>query len=283
LFISAFAVGFPVVYRWPFQDEEFRYPLGNDGRPDLTKPPNAKIVTTWRRTWGGGSEKHGRRVTQNLNSSMLTVEHYERDLRHGAFTAYIDNEIVANGRYFAGQRDGTWVFRAPGIDGQTTIQWHKGRVHGLWESNWPVTKVHERLHFCMGRLTLFFDKPYFFEKPYESRLLSQLARDEIGDPRIVQALGRLSPVETAIDQSKEMSLEQFCAKFRLQNGPELTIEPSLGIYTVSACPRYGGIDVASDLIMSLRDAWLDCEYRDGCLWIIPMASDVLNAHWLEVR
>ena len=49
LALTAFAIGFPIWYRWPFEETDYQYPGG-----DKTRPPMGKSVKTWRRSWGGG-------------------------------------------------------------------------------------------------------------------------------------------------------------------------------------------------------------------------------------
>jgi hypothetical protein len=61
---TAFAIGFPVWYRWPYeesQDETFLTPADPFAAPGATLPTAIKrtVVTTWQRQWGGGRLKHG--------------------------------------------------------------------------------------------------------------------------------------------------------------------------------------------------------------------------------
>src|SRR5262245_11201972 len=63
LAFTAFAIGFPIWYRWPYTEEELRYPGKRDStgqwKQDTTKPPLRRIVRTFRRTWGGGKVQEG--------------------------------------------------------------------------------------------------------------------------------------------------------------------------------------------------------------------------------
>src|SRR5262245_30760941 len=96
LAFTAFAVGFPIWYRWPYEDTELRYPM-KKGVPDKTKPAQLRVVTTWQRTWGGGKEKHGPRTKYNLSNNGRRVEHFEHDVLHGPFTQSVNDVVYGSG------------------------------------------------------------------------------------------------------------------------------------------------------------------------------------------
>jgi len=103
LVVTAFAIGFPIWYRWPFEETEYRYPGG-----DKTKPPIGSSLKTWRRTWGGGKVQHGRTVTESTRDATKTIEHFEEGKRHGKYEAYRRGTLIRTGQYEDGKREGTW-------------------------------------------------------------------------------------------------------------------------------------------------------------------------------
>src|SRR5882724_2320998 len=107
LAFTAFALGFPIWYRWSYQESELRYPF-KGSVPDKTQPATHRVVTTWRRTWGGGKEKHGPRTNYNLEVNARRVEHFEHDVLHGPFTQSVNDVVYGSGQYDHGQPDGTW-------------------------------------------------------------------------------------------------------------------------------------------------------------------------------
>src|SRR5437762_9454169 len=55
---TAFAIGFPIWYRWPYHETVVnRFPTGPVDAP--TGMDQSTEVTTWQRQWGGGKLKHG--------------------------------------------------------------------------------------------------------------------------------------------------------------------------------------------------------------------------------
>src|SRR6185295_1137871 len=72
LAFTAFAIGFPVWYRWPYEEAV------------INPTAIASQITTWQRQWGGGRVKHG---PQRLIAGGEIVESvmYLNGLRHGPY------------------------------------------------------------------------------------------------------------------------------------------------------------------------------------------------------
>jgi len=117
LAFTAFAVGFPIWYRWPY--EEWHVPSGNGGGIPITR------VTTWQRQWGGSVVQHGpeRSLCAGKTVSLTT---YNNGRKHGPHIAYglsrtsvdgqvirtdVTTEPIAIGQYVDGKRDGIWIER----------------------------------------------------------------------------------------------------------------------------------------------------------------------------
>src|SRR6188768_3780295 len=104
LAFTAFAVGFPIWYRWPYEEVDDESSPGS--------PTELRRVTTWQRQWGGGRLKHG---PQSLIEDGKTVESlvYRNGLRHGPYVSTYDR-----GRFENDLKEGAWT--AP----DRTMTWH---------------------------------------------------------------------------------------------------------------------------------------------------------------
>src|SRR4029434_4006687 len=102
LAFTAFAIGFPVWYRWPYEEVE------GTGRNGSLR---AERITTWQRQWGGGRLKHGPERTA-MGNQTYKLATYRNGQKNGPFEDY-DISIVRNGSTM-------WVVRSkePSITGR---------------------------------------------------------------------------------------------------------------------------------------------------------------------
>jgi len=118
---TAFAIGFPIWYRWPYEEVE-----RGAQSPDLV------AITSWQRQWGGGRLKHGAfRIA--WGKQPVQMENYSHGLLDGPCQYYLtDGTMYLEGNYKAGQRDGLWTET---IEAKTSArtQWSNGRLDGLAE------------------------------------------------------------------------------------------------------------------------------------------------------
>src|SRR5262245_2522390 len=158
---TAFAIGFPIWYRWPFEEEVTR--TAPRFLPTTT-------VTTWRRQWGGGKLKDGPEKVF-VGGALSKVTTYRHGRKHGPFTAYVVTSKgrlctsdlahpATRGQYVDDMIEGVWkdVKEFGGPDGGTFEYfrtWHRDLLDGPAEiALWPIgQKV--RLVFAAGRLTEF--------------------------------------------------------------------------------------------------------------------------------
>src|SRR5947207_15558420 len=71
LALTAFAIGFPIWYRWPYEEA-------------IDNPAGASLITTWQRQWGGSRVKHGlARLVAGGAAVQSTM--YRNGLRHGPY------------------------------------------------------------------------------------------------------------------------------------------------------------------------------------------------------
>jgi len=183
LALTAFAIGFPIWYRWPYEETEYRYP--ND---DKTLPPEGSVVRTWQRTWGGGRVKSGREVDEfrgvgPRGASIKWIRHYGGGLLHGKFEVYHGDKLTQSGQYERHQREGLWVeYDAKGKP-VCTANWHEDRLDGPFEM---VTRSFVRGGADQTQMFVF-SKGRLIDangKQISARLFEQLSAGSIDDPRI---------------------------------------------------------------------------------------------------
>jgi len=103
---TAFAVGFPVWYRWPYEETVVnRFPTGPVGAP--TGTDQSTRITTWQRQWGGAKMKHG--PERQLFHEAVFVTPYVNDRRHGLYTFHDGSELRETGQYLDNKKEGTWI------------------------------------------------------------------------------------------------------------------------------------------------------------------------------
>src|SRR5678815_1683618 len=86
LAFTAFAIGFPIWYRWPYEETE-----EHDSPDPFSKGTTTQTITrTWRRTWGGGKVRSGREIEEVRRGKFhrKTIRHYDDDQLHGKFEVY---------------------------------------------------------------------------------------------------------------------------------------------------------------------------------------------------
>jgi hypothetical protein len=131
---TAFAIGFPVWYRWPYQEIE-QLPNSYRGRVSETRS------TTWRRQWGGGRLKHG--PERHLVTGVVVTEtNYRNGVKHGPYTAY-NFEFIGNrmaptlnrskrpttfGHYVEGMKEGVWTYARSDNGNLATLTWHRDQL-----------------------------------------------------------------------------------------------------------------------------------------------------------
>jgi hypothetical protein len=126
LTFTAFAVGFPIWWRWPYEETEVY--IEDAGSTPVTR------ITSWQRQWGGGRLKHGPEREIIPGYAVVTFT-YKNGQWHGPHTwiplpkdgaSFVNSgEPVLSGQYFDGQRDGVWT---EVIDDQKTVTtWHHGK------------------------------------------------------------------------------------------------------------------------------------------------------------
>ena len=254
LAFTAFAIGFPIWYRWPYEEIAFETPPGS--------PTELKRITTWQRQWGGGRLKHG---LQRLVSNGKTIESitYRNGLRHGPYQGEDEK-----GQFVDDLKDGVWV--AP----YRTSTWNRGKLHGPYELRMGPVIVPARfraqmtakaipdkprvfqLVFADGRLT------HFDSKPATNRLFDLLETGAIERP-LATELNKLTTIDVI-----EMPLKDTMLYLTEMHQIPIVIDPSPALQAdMPITGQYQGIDLCSALTLITASQNLGCDYRYGCLWI----------------
>jgi hypothetical protein len=77
LAFTAFAVGFPIWYRWPYEERE----VAEAGVSRVER------ITTWQRQWGGGRLKRGPE-RHTIDGVIFRSTNYRDGRKHGPHTEY---------------------------------------------------------------------------------------------------------------------------------------------------------------------------------------------------
>jgi hypothetical protein len=124
--VTAFAIGFPLWYRTPYTEEELVYREVN-GQPDKARPPVMRVVTLWKRNWGGKPYRHGESRVYRADGGIIGSSEYRRDKRHGPKKSYRDDGSLQWIEDYADDvRIGMTVYRAKGHIN------YRAEMAGLW-------------------------------------------------------------------------------------------------------------------------------------------------------
>jgi hypothetical protein len=259
---SAFAIGFPVWYCWPYTEEVPVYYMRSKGQPDKARAPRGRVVTTWQRKWGGGRWKHGPESTYQYGNLILRVT-YRNGTLHGPHETRQQNGVREIGQYLEGRKSGQWrLFDSNGKLRRST-QWRDDRLDGLYLVIEGDGKERS-LRFAKGRLVAADGRNV------EDHLGELLAGDAIDDARIVRALtteNKLDFIETPLKVAVAFigAYHEIPMHFDLHH-----VDPEAAISA-----DWEGVTLSSVLSIIATEHGLGCDYRYGVLWITS-AADARN-------
>jgi hypothetical protein len=118
LAFTAFAIGFPIWYRWPYQETK----SGQIGQRKVS------TTTTWQRQWGGGRLKHGPERVEYGHQEWVETN-YWKDLKQGPLIWKInaDSKPFIIGHYDHGEKHGAWSEGSLDTS-PVTIHYDHGRI-----------------------------------------------------------------------------------------------------------------------------------------------------------
>src|SRR5262245_44331837 len=120
--LTAIAVGFPIWYRWPFEEEKWESPAG--------VTPKVGCITRWQRQWGGGLLQEG--AQRFLVGDVTTTMHFVRGKKHGPYAVEdAKGRVGATGQYVDDLKEGVWTQTRS--SSKTTANYHLGKLDGKLE------------------------------------------------------------------------------------------------------------------------------------------------------
>jgi hypothetical protein len=249
LAFTAFAIGFPIWYRWPYEVQE-----------PIRTSPNMYHTDTWQRQWGGGRLRHGPSRTL-FGNQLVALRTYRNDILEGPCQDFwSDGKLHIQGQHLAGERDGLWIEEIQSIVVART-HWKAGRLHGLSEQ-FGCTLPREpgqptRLEFSEGRLVALDGKPV------TDRLASLLDDGKIDDPFLVAELNRPGSSLQG-DRTVYMLVAMADAEFDIPLRIEYRyVDPNAQL----VIGDWRELTPAACISATLASGGLTCDYRNGCLWI----------------
>jgi hypothetical protein len=261
---TAVAIGFPVWYRWPYEEEVIALdPFDYD-------PPNDRAVITWQRQWGGDRLKHGPERTYRADGSKLHVTHYADGQRHGRFEAWEPQERLETVGYY--DRDamaGTWTTDTG--HSKLVESWQNGQLHGPWEFQWESNPP-ERMRFTHGRLTEvngqpwsspLFDAHHRRETRGDSHAIDDNLYSNINSPITIDFQD--TPLSAA---AVHLSAEYPVGILPHGGvGTPILLDPRLADPNLPISGRLEGMDVKTALVLLLAKHGLVADYHYGAVWI----------------
>ncbi|MCI0358139.1 MAG: hypothetical protein L0211_06635 [Planctomycetaceae bacterium] len=246
---TAFAIGFPVWYRWPYQESQ----------PAKLK---GSVVTTWQRQWGGGRLKHGPESTYE-NGKLILRTTYRNGILHGPYEAWQRNGFREVGQYVEGKKSGQWRLLDPKGRLHRSAEWRDDRLDGLCLIVGAKGKQRELL-FAQGRLIAADGQKV------EDRLGDLAASGAIDDPLMADALTELTDIEFVETPLKDAV--QFLAE---KHEIPILIDPWHTDPLEPLTSQLQGMQLSWAIQILMAPIDHACDYRYGCLWITS-AEDVKN-------
>ena len=247
---TAVAIGFPLWYRWPYEDVVVRTPTAGD---PFANYKEFRQITSWQRQWGGGKLRHGSsRTARDGITSSETM--FRAGKRHGPYRSFfITGPLARQGQYFDDKEDGSWTHYNEDGSVKATFTWRRGVLDG--RATITDRSGHYRLVYQAGRVVEVNDKPV------EHRL-NVLADAEADSPAIRESLKDVIglaifglPLDVvAKDLSKRSRVPIVI--------DDIEVDPSRRV-------NFNGheMDLAAGLSVMTTVHDLGCDYRFGSIWI----------------
>jgi hypothetical protein len=256
LAVTAFAIGFPIWYRWPYEEKEL-LGRGTSGAGPVTM----RRVKTWQRQWGGGRLQHGEERVY-LNDKLYEVSTYRVGKLHGRYRRFNspENYVEVDGQYDQGVKNGAWRCFDPQGQEFAQTEYAAGKIvravhqdrdgkEQVWEfrDNQGTTKV----------VTHGIDS--------DDRLARRAAQGEIDDARVCESLRM--PITVKLHPG---SLEYFASVMGDFAGTPAYLDPH---HVDPHLPMSGAcheLPLSIALTAFTAPHGLACDYRYGAIWITSM-------------
>jgi hypothetical protein len=267
---TAFAIGFPLWYRWPIREVKFEYPRATNnvgGKfvevEDKSAPPVSRTVTTWKRRWGKPHVKSGPTTTTFYPGKLdpdrlqVVVTNYEDDELNGPYSETIKGRSKRVGYYEHGQRQGLCVYTDLPTGFESRVNWIADCVHGPAEIRAADGTVSKML-LENGLITDFNGQRV------TSPLLKRAARGEIHSAQLTRELQSEYSGRFVI----RTSLADWLMYTNAMAQFPLLLSPAVHDTSIDFNANdFAGLNLQSALVLATHKFGLECDYRYGCLWI----------------
>jgi hypothetical protein len=241
--LTAFAIGFPIWYRWPYEEVH------------LEKSPAgtvvAKRVSTWQRQWGGGRLQHG--YEKSFLGDTVMSAMYTHGMEHGPYEQTYKGKTKLKGQYLHGMKDGPWVYyERPKV----TSHWKRGKLDGPYEIEYAKGRT-AQMQFSAGRLKQVNGKPA------ANRLFDLLESGSI-EPAIANELRKETVMEfVEVPLREVINYIQDLHKIPIVLDHSLPEKSKLQPITAT----HHGLDLISALTLLTASHDLGVDYRYGFIWV----------------
>jgi hypothetical protein len=254
LALTAFAIGFPIWYRWPYQEV-------TEQRDPATGKLWSTRTITWQRQWGGDRLAHGPETMVIADGRTIT-DHNVQGKRHGPHTVRDPRgRMRVDGQYVNGLKDGRWVEESKwtsktGSGAFITItSWSHGLLDG--ECKFPCGRFEDRVAiFKAGRLVTFNGKA-LDDATFD--VLKTRGMDEHTSAELTK--------ETQVDFVEQPLIDVAMYISELHKIPVVVDLRGGFPVDMPITGTYRGLDLQSALVLILATHGLSYDYRYGALWI----------------
>ena len=262
LAVTAFAIGFPIWYHWPYREEEIRYHHFANGQPDKSRI-QARIVATWQRQWGGGKKQHGVSRVWRPSGNVRTIGHYQNGVINGPFEFYSDL-YNQTGQYLDGEKHGAWLATQNGkLLKQETFD--RGLLHGLVFETSDTGRTYE-YSVSHGQLD------WADSRSQAHPLFRKLTAGAVDDPRIAKVLRTPYPDWATADLILDETLENPTASFVKSLKVPIVIDSKIALPTRPHGASIHNLDMSAFLFQTVQLHGAALDYRYGCIWITTPAD-----------
>lgn len=267
--LTAFAIGFPIWYRWPCEEVvEQRTRKGAVA---------SRRVSTWQRQWGGGRLLHGPETRQQGDLIQKTI--YFRGKPHGPYQMTFKGKVRERGQYVNGMKEGVWTYEDEGSTfedegSKHTVSWRHDKLDGPYQGRSDSGKEF-RFDFSEGRLRLVDGRPATNRllNLLESGALDESDGDGAGYARVGKELRRLTTMEFV-----EQPLQDVVLYLQEQHNLPMILDTSaIRDPKLPITADHKGIDLCSGLTLLTAPYDLGCDFRYGMIWITT-AKDADDWH-----
>jgi hypothetical protein len=253
LAVTAFAIGFAVWYRWPYTEAE----LTAVASDPFATPDKREVVTTWQRQWGGTRVKQGPEQTHVNGRLVSTVEYRDGVLEGPARNFGPAGEVLEEGEFRAGKKQGLWTKRDAQGKVVRTQSWNADVLDGP-TTEFGANGKRTEFVFHEGRLAEINGRP--------ARLTAMLDRGDF-DKDFRRGLSTVRGARLVTTPLAD-AIDYLMSDYELP----IVLDPH---HVDSKHPinfDWDGLQAATSLDLLAAENDLACDYRYGLLWLTSLAD-----------